>query len=360
VTSKERMLVALSDGTPDRLPATIHQWQDFHLKTFMGGMTDVEAFHDVGLDAAITRSPFVTPPSPSWRVRISTSAPGRTRHEIQTPEGELSYETESNQYTSWITEHLIKDDGDADLFAAHSPRIGLDKASLRKDYDALGDAGILRMFIIGHQGGCWQDACELYGTEKLIMATFDKPDWVHHFLEVLLERKLAFIHDNMRGAAVDLVETGGGAASSTVISPTLHETFCLPYDRRIHDALHEAGHRVVYHTCGGMKAIMPLLLRNGCDVSETLSPTGVGGDIGPDDRASVKAILGERLSLVGGLDQINILGGTSREAITSEVEHLFSTFGRNGGYVMSASDHFFHVPRENILHYARIARSCTY
>jgi uroporphyrinogen-III decarboxylase len=175
-----------------------------------------------------------------------------------------------------------------------------------------------------------------------------------------LERKLAFIHDNMRGAAVDLVETGGGAASSTVISPTLHETFCLPYDRRIHDALHEAGHRVVYHTCGGMKAIMPLLLRNGCDVSETLSPTGVGGDIGPDDRASVKAILGERLSLVGGLDQINILGGTSREAITSEVEHLFSTFGRNGGYVMSASDHFFHVPRENILHYARIARSCTY
>jgi len=55
VTSKERMLVALSDGTPDRLPATIHQWQDFHLKTFMGGMTDVEAFHDVGLDAAITQ-----------------------------------------------------------------------------------------------------------------------------------------------------------------------------------------------------------------------------------------------------------------------------------------------------------------
>ena len=189
MTPKERMLVALSGGRPDRLPATVHQWQDYHLRTFMGGMTDVEAFHDVGLDAAITRSPFVTRPTPSWRVRSSTTAPGRTRHEIQTPDGGLSFETESNQYTSWITEHLIKNDSDVDLFAAHSPRIGLDKDALRHDYDDLGDAGILRTFIIGLQGGCWQDACELYGTEKLIMATFDKPDWVHHFLEVLWRRR---------------------------------------------------------------------------------------------------------------------------------------------------------------------------
>jgi hypothetical protein len=354
------MLVALSGGTPDRLPATIHQWQDYHLSSFMGGMTDIEAFQDVGLDAAITRSPFVTPRTPSWRMKTSTPAPGRSLYEIETPDGQLSYETESNQYTRWITEHLIKKDTDVDLLAAHSPRIGLDKEALKRDYDALGDAGILRMFIIGHQGGCWQDACELYGTENLIMATFDKPDWVHHFLEVLLEKKLAFISDHMRGAAVDLVETGGGASSSTVISPSLHETFCLPYDRKMHDALHEAGHRVVYHTCGGMKAIIPLILRNGCDVSETLSPPGMGGDIAPQDRAAVKAALGGRLALVGGLDQNNILGGASMEAITSEVERLFSTFGRNGGYVMSASDHFFHVPRKNLVHYAAIARSCTY
>jgi hypothetical protein len=128
----------------------------------------------------------------------------------------------------------------------------------------------------------------------------------------------------------------------------------------MHDALHDVGHRVVYHTCGGMKAIIPLILRNGCDASETLSPPGMGGDISARDRPAVKAALGGQLALVGGLDQNNILGGASKEAITSEVEHLFSTFGRNGGYVMSASDHFFHVPRENLLHYARVARSCVY
>jgi hypothetical protein len=360
VTSKVRLMTALSGGVPDRVPATIHQWQDYHLKTFMGGMTDVEAFRDVGLDAAITRYPFLTPQTKSWKVTESVPGPNRKRYEIETPGGSLSWESESNEYTSWVSEHLIKNDDDVDLIDAHFPRIGLDREQLQRAYDALGDDGILRMFLIGYQGGCWQDACELYGTEPIIMATFDKPDWVHHLLAVLLEQKLAFIHDNLRGAAVDLVETGGGAASSTVISPDIHETFCLPYDRKLHDALHKEGHRVVYHTCGGMKAIIPQILRNGCDASETLSPPGMGGDIAPGDRAAVKAALGSKLALIGGLDQNNVLGRGSKEAITNEVEHLFSTFGRNGGYVMSASDHFFHVPRENLLHYARAARACVY
>jgi hypothetical protein len=54
MTSRERMLTALEMGIPDRLPVTIHQWQDYHLKTYMGGVSDLEAFRAVGLDAAIT------------------------------------------------------------------------------------------------------------------------------------------------------------------------------------------------------------------------------------------------------------------------------------------------------------------
>jgi len=353
-------MTALGGGMPDRVPATIHQWQDYHLRTFMGGVTDLEAFKAVGLDAAITRYPFVTPPTGSWRVQETRPSANRRRFQIETPGGALSWEQESNEYTSWVSEHLVKKDEDVELLAAYYPRIGLDREQLQRDYDAVGDDGILRMFLIGYQGGCWQDACELYGTEALIMATFDKPGWVHRLLGVLLEQKLAFIHDHLRGAAVDLVETGGGAASSTVISPQLHEEFCLPYDRRLHDALHDAGHRVVYHTCGGMKAIVPQILGNGCDASETLSPPGIGGDIRPEDRAAVKESLGARLALIGGLDQNNILGRGTAAQITAEVRHLFSTFGRGGGYIMSASDHFFHAPKENLEHYARAARECRY
>ncbi len=52
---------------------------------------------------------------------------------------------------------------------------------------------------------------------------------------------------------------GCGATSSTPISPALQEGFCTPYDRRIHDALHELGFLVTYHSCGGTRGIGELI-----------------------------------------------------------------------------------------------------
>jgi uroporphyrinogen decarboxylase len=42
--SKERMIRALKREKPDRLPATIHQWQQYHLDTFMGCVDALTAF----------------------------------------------------------------------------------------------------------------------------------------------------------------------------------------------------------------------------------------------------------------------------------------------------------------------------
>ena len=53
MNSKERLILALNKEKPDRLPATIHQWQGYHLDTFMGGITDLEAFKVTELDAQI-------------------------------------------------------------------------------------------------------------------------------------------------------------------------------------------------------------------------------------------------------------------------------------------------------------------
>ena len=64
-----------------------------------------------------------------------------------------------------------------------------------------------------------------------------------------LKKKPQFIK-GMKGARFDLVETSGGAASSTSISPKLHQEFCLPYDRKMHGALHALGSKMTYHTCG--------------------------------------------------------------------------------------------------------------
>jgi uroporphyrinogen-III decarboxylase len=268
----------------------------------------------------------------------------------------LTYKTAADRKTTWITEYLIKQDEDIELIGKYMPVPALDPEPIRALHDELGDRGILRGFVWGDQAGCWQHACCLMDVNDLIYRSIDEPDWVHRLLSILLEKKLRFV-ETMAGARFDLVETGGGAASSTVISPALHEEFCLPYDRKIHDALHSLGFRITYHTCGGTLGIEELIVRNGCDASETLAPRSVGGNQEPWE---VKRKIGDRVALIGGVDQFNVVTTGTPARIRAKVHELFEKMGRDGGYICALSDHFFDAPLENLQAFADAARECRY
>ncbi len=373
MTSKERMLRALNREKPDRLPVTIHQWQQYHLHKYLGGVEPLEAFRICGLDASlqyfepmgqfwISDGPRRVVHSPDWieEIDIVKTDPDdlALHHTISTPRGRLTYKTGANRMTTWITEYLIKKPDDLELIERYLPVGRLDQKAIAREYDQLGDSGILRGFVWGDQAGCWQHACCVVPVEELILKCVDDPEWVHRLLRALLARKLRFIEESLTGARFDIVETGGGAGSDTVISPKLHREFCLPYDRQMHEALHRAGQRVTYHTCGGMMHILNLIVENGTDASETLSPPGVGGTI--TEPARVRAVFGGHLAMIGGMDQFGILGQGTAEQIRLEVRRLFQGFGPAGGYICSASDHFFEVPVENLKTFAAAAAECVY
>jgi len=370
MTSKERMLCALDRGKPDRLPCSLHQWQPYHLDTYLGGISDLEAFERFGMDAqaqyfgemgqvqdeGATRRAA----SGQWRVHadvISSDPDNRKVHyTVETPEGTLTYKSAGDRKTTWVTEYLVKRDEDIRLVNKYMPIPSLNVAEVNAMYDRVGDRGILRGFVWGDQAGCWQHAACLMDINQLLMACFDKPDWVHEFLGGLLEKKLRFV-ETMKGARFDLIETGGGAASSTVISPTLHREFCLPYDRRIHDALHDLGYRVSYHTCGGTLGIEELIVANGCDASETLAPRSIGSNQEPWDFA---AKINGRLALIGGIDQFNVVTDGAPELIREKVFEAFEKVGAGGGYICSLCDHFFDTPPEKLAVYADACRECVY
>ncbi|HEO72585.1 MAG TPA: hypothetical protein ENN80_15110 [Candidatus Hydrogenedentes bacterium] len=371
MTSKERMLRALARQKPDRMPVSVHQWQGYHLDTHLDGISDLEAFQRFGMDAQIQYfeemgqfwlpdADFEKASTQQWHdeADLISDAPDNriVNHTIHTPEGSLTYQSTGNRQTTWITDYLIKRDKDIELIARYMPVPKLNLAPIAKAYDKLGDAGILRGFVWGDQAGCWQHACCLMDANELIVRCMEQPGWVHQLLESLLEKKLGFI-ESMRGAKFDLVETGGGAGSSTLISPDLHEAFCLPYDRRMHDALHDAGFLVTYHTCGGNLGIEEHIVANGCDASETLAPISIGGNQEPWD---FKKKIDGRVALIGGLDQFNVLTDGSPEYIRTKVHELFERVGCDGGYICSLADHFFETPVENIQAYADAARECVY
>ena len=366
MTGKDRMTTAVHRGIPDRLPVTVHQWQPYHLQHHMDGMDQVEAFDATGLDAAVTPTDVLEMvQTPRWR-HDCRDMPARNgwrmmAHKVDTPGGELCWSTATNQYTTFYDEHPLKDRADAQRFARYWPGQRLNSARLNWWYDRTGDRGIVRGFVTSFvQPGPWQELCELAGTEKAILWAMDEPAFVHDFLDRMTATKVAYVHDQLAGARFDLIEHGGGAASSTVISPRMFDEFCVPYDRRIIDALHEVGLPVVYHTCGGMMAILDLIPANGCDASETLSPPQVGGDIEPNDRRTVKHRLGSHVALIGGIDQGDLLTHGSPAQIEDHVRACFESFGEQGGYICCPSDRFFETPVQNLRELAEAAKTCRY
>ena len=353
------------------MPVSLHQWQAYHLETYLGGIGPLEAFGKFGLDAQIqyfesmgqfwlAEADFTKFSTPQWQdeATVLNDDPDHrvVHHEIRTPEGTLRYKTAGDRKTTWITEYLIKRDEDIRLIGKYMPVPKLDLKPIVELYDEVGESGSVRGFVWGDQVGCWQHACCLADVNDLIMRCFDQPDWVHELLGILLQKKLAFI-ESMKGARFDLVETGGGASSSTVISPKLHEAFCLPYDRKIHDALHDLGFRITYHTCGGTLGIEEHIVANGCDVSETLAPKSLGGNQEPWEFAQKVA---GRVAMIGGVDQFNVLTDGPRQLIEETVHKLFQTAGADGGYVCSLSDHFFDTPPERLQWFADAGKECVY
>ena len=382
---KQRLLTALNGGRPDRLPVTTHHVMPYFLKQTMGGIDNEAFFAEFGLDPIVwivphradaSRGDYLNPDqeepgflaseqieNDTWKIRkktIAQDAYDTTRYFFDTPKGTLSMVLQSDEQTSWVSEHVIKENKDIDLIGEFITQPLCDVSAVNEVAEAWSQRGLVRghicCFDIFGQPGCWQDACCLVGTERLIVATFDDPPWVHTLLTILKERKLAFVR-SLEEAQYDILELGGGDASTTVISPRLFREFVAPYDVELIKAAHKAGQRISYHTCGGMMPILEDIADMQPDAMETFTPVGMGGDV---DLAEAKRRIGDKVCMIGGFDQFHFFMGCTAEDTKNEVRRCFEAAGPDGGYILSPSDHFFEAEPELIRAFADAAKKCSY
>jgi len=381
LSGKQRFLAALDRRRPDRLPVTTHHVMPYFLEVHLGGISNDAFFERFGLDPIrwvtayrpdASRGQYrvgddpAAPPrfgSAACRVEVEASsadAPRTTRVRYATPKRTLTMTIVEDRHSGWVAERPIKQKDDVDVLAEHLPVFLCDVEEVNRQVDAFGERGLVRGMVPGFdpfgQPGCWQDAAILFGIEALIMETFYDPDWVHRLLRALCERKKAYI-DSMRGARFDLVELGGGDASTTVISPAIFDRFVAPYDAELIAHAHAAGQRVVYHTCGGMMPILENIAAIQPDAMETFTPPAMGGDA---DLAEAKRRIGDRVCMIGGFDQFHYLNGCTPADTRRAVRRCFEAAGEGGGYILAPSDHFFDADPALIEAFAEEARRCVY
>lgn len=375
----------MEKGNADRMPVTMHHIMPSFLDNYMDGVSDLEFFDFLGIDPinwvmAYQYSPdkgeYFDPGhtslgflearrvcSDSWQITLEPlEDPNYTtqRFIITTPVKELSMVLQSNEHTTWLAEHLVKEKSDIDVISKYMTHPLCDVQEINRAADEFGDRGLVRGHISAFEGfgqpGCWQDAACLYGIENLIMASMEDPEWVHAFLNVLKERKKVYIN-SLKGAKYDLLELGGGDASTTVISPDIFNEFVAPYDTELIEAAHQAGQRVVYHTCGGMMPILEDIAAMKPDAMETFTPPAMGGDV---NLGEAKRRIGDKVCMIGGLDQFHFFKGCSAQETRDEVRRCFEEAGGGGGFILSPSDHFFEADIDLLKAFADEALKCTY
>ena len=212
------MLITLDGGKADRLPVTTHFMMPQFLNSCMGGISEDEFFDFSGWDPITYTTPHRPDPArneyydpeqaepgflesrriatDNWRIHsepISGRANPTTRFHFVTPKGTLSMVLESDPYTTWVVEPLIKEKRDIDLFGEYVTAPKCDVPEVNRLADAFGQRGLVRGYIccfdVFGQPGTWQDATCLVGVERLIMETYDDPAWVHELLDILFRRK---------------------------------------------------------------------------------------------------------------------------------------------------------------------------
>jgi uroporphyrinogen-III decarboxylase len=356
MTPRERVLTTLRGGIPDRVPVVPFIQEEYlawHYpeKTRLDRVeTVIELAGELGFDVITKHKRFMTPPflvhdHPHWNVRHERERHGDlwvTQVRIRTPDRELTMESvvpDAGAATQGlmpsIRKHLLEAPEDIESFIRWLPELdAADALAMHRtaaDWrNMTGDLGINAPW---GWAGVFNFAAELMGIEPLMMAPYTDEDLYHGLMDTLTSRMIAYNLPLVEGGA-DAIGIQGHIANAGSVGTDYFMEYVFPYEQRLIRGIHEAGAFSVYHNCGRARAFYSIYRELGMTVWETVSPPPQGDN----DLAEAKAAMGDRICLLGNLDQIRFLKTATPEEVDAATREIVRTGKPGGRYLFAASD----------------------
>ena len=197
-------------------------------------------------------------------------------------------------------------------------------------------------------GGLFELAWALRGYEQFMIDMVESPEIAHYIMDKLTEFYCEYVHRTMKhaGEKYDMVYTYDDIASqnSLLLSKDMWEEFIRPYHVKLNKVIHEYGKTVMYHSCGAIYDMIPMLALLPIDVLNPLQPLAKDMDF-----EKIKNEYGSKLSFHGGIDIQRLLPFGSVEEVRTQVRRAVKILGREGGYILTSA-HYIQAdtPVENI------------
>ena len=167
------------------------------------------------------------------------------------------------------------------------------------------------------------------GTERLLMAIIDDPEWVKEmFFESAKFVLVVYEHMIRKGYRFDAawIFDDLGYRNTTLISPKHYKELIFQADELVCDFFHDKGLKVLLHSCGCVKDLIPYFIEAGIDC---LQPLEVKAGM---DLIELKEKYGEKISFMGGIDT-RLYAKRDPIFIENEIKSKLEVAKKRGGYI---------------------------
>lgn len=171
----------------------------------------------------------------------------------------------------------------------------------------------------------FQDACASFGMEDALMTMLTDPEMfqavIDRILEFYLEANEIFYEAGRGLLDAVLIGNDFGSQSGLMLSPDNLRQFVFPGTRRLIKQAHNYGYKVIHHSCGAIREIIPDLVELGADAIHPIQALAVGMEA-----QSLCDEFGGSASFCGGVDAQNLLVNGSPEEVAQATRELCRIF----------------------------------
>ena len=161
--------------------------------------------------------------------------------------------------------------------------------------------------MCGKVFGPWTLSYHLFGIEPFLIGTIDDPAHTQRIIDKLVPVTLAFAAAQMEAGADCLLLADH--ATRDLCGPQTYEQFLLPLHTKLAAAIEAP---LILHICGNTSDRIGMIARTGLDCFHWDTKTGTP--------AEVRKLAGEKLSLMGGINNLMLLNGKPEQIMAAARE----------------------------------------
>ncbi len=361
MTSRERVLCALSHKEPDRVPiflgtsgvTTLNTAAYDRLKEHLGLQTETRSFWRA-LQYAVLDEDVMARFHSDGRPLLPGPAPSTLNRDLGPDRfvdaWGIAWQRQPGNHYYDITEHPLRDATVDDVARYHWPELADPSrfAGLRARARAIREAGYAVVALSGISP--FEFSYMLRGMDRWFLDLACDHEFVHALLGRLTDLMRSAVEQLLAeaGEFIDVLITGDdlGSQNAPLVSTAMYRQLIKPYHAELFRTIRSRSQtKIFYHSDGNIRPLLGDLIEIGIDV---LNPVQVSAQ-DMRDTAGLKREFGDRLAFCGAIDSQWVLPHGSPDDVRQEVRRRIKDLAPGGGYIL-ASVHCIQpdVPPENV------------